>query len=139
MEQKDYFLREIEKIGLVLRAIFNHLIGRKEDLSIPINTQFDITTEQLFSEIDFDLNYYLTLDELNSKDYLNSFDGMNSENLELLADIVYQFWINGQSDNQKVLLLKAFHLYHLCEEKDKTYSYAREQKMLEIRKTIQPD
>jgi len=28
MEQKDYILREIEKIGLLLRSILNSLIGR---------------------------------------------------------------------------------------------------------------
>lgn len=136
MEQKDYFLREIEKIGLVLRAIFNHLTGRKEDLSIPINTQFDITIEQLFGEIGFDFNHYISLDEDASEAYLIGFDGMNSENLELLADIVYQLWLNGKSNNPKVLLHKALHLYQLCEQLDKTYSYNRERKILEIRNAL---
>jgi hypothetical protein len=38
MEQKDYLLREIEKIGLVLRAILNGLFGAKENLAITIFT-----------------------------------------------------------------------------------------------------
>jgi hypothetical protein len=136
MEQKDYFLREIEKIGLVLRAIFNHLIGKNDDLSITINTQFDITTEQLFGEIAFDFNHYISLDEEASEAYLIGFDGMNSDNLELLADITYQLGLNAPSDNQKVLLQKALHLYQLCEEKDKTFSYDRERKILEIRNAL---
>lgn len=133
MEQKDYFLREIEKIGLVLRAIFNHLIGKNEDLSITINPQFDITTEQLFGEIGFDFNHYISLDEDASEAYLIGFDGMNSDNLELLADITYQLGLNAPSDKQNVLFHKALHLYQFCEQLDKTYSFERERKILEIR------
>lgn len=136
MEQKDYFLREIEKIGLVLRAIFNHLIGKKEDLSVPINTQFDITTEQLFGDIGFDFNHYLSLDEAASEAYLIGFDGMNPDNLELLADIIYLLGLNAPSDNQNVLFHKALHLYQFCEKLDKTYSYGRERKILEIKNAL---
>jgi len=60
MEQKDYFLREIEKIGLVLRTILSSFIGKNDNFAITIKNDFEKTNEQLFNEIGFDLNIFNT-------------------------------------------------------------------------------
>jgi hypothetical protein len=39
MEQRDYLLREIEKIGQVLRAILNKITGSKSDVAVSTENQ----------------------------------------------------------------------------------------------------
>jgi hypothetical protein len=133
MEQKDYLLREVEKIGLVLRAILNGLFGAKENLAIIINSYFDKTNEELFNELGFDLKYFLILDESANKDYIARFSGINPKNLEMLADIIYQFGINELSDKKNTYWTKALQLYELCSKFDKTFSFDRENKIDKIK------
>jgi hypothetical protein len=136
MEQKDYLLREIEKIGLVLRAILNGLFGAKDNLAMTINSNFNITNEKLFNELGFDLNYFLTLDESANKDYIARFSGINSKNLEMLADIIYQYGIIELSDKKNRYLTKALQLYELCRKFDKTFSFERESKIDKIKNSL---
>jgi len=51
MEQRDYLLREIEKIGLILRAILGTLFNKTESLAIGIENPFEQTKELLSNEI----------------------------------------------------------------------------------------
>ena len=134
MEQKDYLLREIEKIGMVLRAILNSLIGKKEEIEININ--FEKTNEQLINEIGFDLEKFLSLDLSSSKDYLSNFNGINTTNLVLIAEIISQFGINEQTENKKIYLEKALQIYELCNLTDKTFSFERESKINKIRNIL---
>ncbi len=48
MEQKDYRLREIEKIGTIVRAVWENLFGGKNNSAITIEHQIDAAKEQLF-------------------------------------------------------------------------------------------
>ncbi|MEI6175133.1 MAG: hypothetical protein WCR01_15415 [Bacteroidota bacterium] len=136
MEQKDYFLREIEKIGSVLRAILGRIRGREDNLAITINNQFEQTNEQLFNDIGFDLKHCLTLDEPAFSEYLSRYRGFNAANLELLAELVLHFGINEDSASKKQLLKKSLLLYDLCEKSDKTYSFDRERKIKEIKSLL---
>jgi len=135
MEQKDYLLREIEKMGAVLRAILNRLIGTKGNLAITIENDFEKTNEELIHEVGFDLTRFLALNEPDSEDYLSHFEGMKSANLELMAEIIYQMAIKEPAGQKRILLEKAIQLYELCETTDKTFSFDREQRIKEIKKT----
>jgi len=136
MEQKDYFLREIEKIGSVLRAILGRIQGKEENLAITINNQFEQTNEQLFKDTGFDLKHCLTLDEPAFNEYLSRYRGLNAVNLELLAEMLLQFGLDEDLQNPKQLLKKALLLYDLCEKSDKTYSFDRERKIKEIKNLL---
>lgn len=136
MEQKDFFLKEIEKIGLVLRAILNNFLGKSENLSTTIKSGLEVTNEQLFDEIGFDLKQFLMKDELTSKKYIASFKGINSINLELLADIIFQMSINKQTTDKGIFLKKALFLYELCNKTDKTFSFERENKIKIIKNAL---
>jgi len=133
MEQKDYILREIEKIGILLKAILNNLFGKKENFATTLENQFEKTKELLINEINFDLDKFLYLNKSDSKDYLTKFKGINTENLELLGEIIFQFGINGQTDNKRLFFEKALQLYELCNAKDKTFSIERENRIKEIK------
>lgn len=136
MEQKDYLMREIEKIGLLLRTILDILIHRKENLSLTAENHFDNLKEMLNHQTGFDLNHLMLLHGAAAGEYISQFHGMNSENLELLADIMFQSGISVQPDQQRTYLEKAIQLYELCSDLDKTYSPARENKINEIKKAL---
>ena len=80
MEQKDYILREIEKIGMVLRAILKKLTGSSDNPAIQIEKQFEETKEMLASQMDFDLEDFIAQNEADSMHYLSQFKGINLEN-----------------------------------------------------------
>ena len=105
MEQKDYILREIEKIGLILIAIKQKLFGGKENLAITIEKQMEETKDALLTELKFDIDNFLSLDKAETEQYLAEFEGFNAENIEHLADIIFQI---GFAKNQKIYLKSIF-------------------------------
>lgn len=133
MERRDYLLREIEKIGMVLQAILNRLTGKGGNFPITLESSFEATSELLLSDAEFDLNGFLAMDEPASEDYLARFKGMNTTNLEQLAEILFQLGKNEESDKKSVLLTKSIQLFELSESIDKTYSIERESKIREIK------
>ena len=132
MEQKDYILREIEKMGMVLRAILNKFMGNTDNPAIQIEKQFEETKEMLYSNLDFDLEKFIAQNEKQSVDYISSFKGINIENLEILAEVLMRMGLQEKSGNRKSYLEKALQLLEYCKQKDKTYSFERERKIEEI-------
>lgn len=130
MEQKDYILREIEKIGLILIAIKQKLFGGKENLAITIEKQMEETKDALLTELKFDIDNFLSLDKAETEQYLAEFEGFNAENIEHLADIISQIGFAKKSENY---LEKALQLYEFCIFTNKTFSLDRERKMEGIR------
>ena len=136
MGQEDYLLREIEKIDIMLRYILSKLIGYKEDTAITIERQFEETKELLFNEINFDLDSFLKLSELDSKEYISQLKGNSPGNLELLAEIISQLGLNENIGDKRLYLQKALQLYEFCNLIDKTYSLDRESKISKIKDTL---
>ncbi|MEI6123532.1 MAG: hypothetical protein WCQ95_07870 [Bacteroidota bacterium] len=136
MEQKDYLMREIEKIGLLLRSILGSLMNKKDNLPIETQTPFAQTNELLINEINFHLDKFLTLDKSATKEYISKFNGITSANLELLAEILFQFGISDQSDNKRIYFEKALQLYELSSIMDKTFSSPRENRIDEIKNVL---
>ncbi|MBP7077616.1 MAG: hypothetical protein KBB11_11260 [Bacteroidales bacterium] len=133
MEQKDYLLREIEKIGLILNAIRQRLFGGKQALALSIETQFQEAKGMLWGETGMDLNTIMSLNETELIGYVNKFEGLSTDNLELLADIIAQFGFEASADNSEKYLDKALQLYELCNITSKTYSPEREMKIAQIK------
>ncbi|MDD4384693.1 MAG: hypothetical protein PHD06_05885 [Bacteroidales bacterium] len=136
MEQKDYILREIEKIGMILRAIINRLTGSMDGTAIQIEKQFEETKEMLTIEMDFDLDKFMEQNESESKNYLSSFRGINLENIELLADLLMQMGLKSKGIQKKSYLHKSIQLFNYCKQMDKTYIHARESKIYQINKEL---
>lgn len=85
MEQKDYLLREIEKIGDIIRAIRQKLFGGTDQSAISVNNQAEALKEMMLSEAFIDLDEILALDAEETDEYLAGQKGFNVENIELLA------------------------------------------------------
>jgi hypothetical protein len=129
MEQKDFLLREIEKIGVLLRAILSLFTKEEENFAIKIDKKFDDTTEKLFNETGFDLNYFLSMQESQIKEYISRFKGLNTQNIELMADVIYHFGLKDLTSGRKTYFIKALHLYDFCNTLDKTFSFERQKKI----------
>ena len=137
MEQKDYLLREVEKIGLIINAIGQRIFGGKGNLAITLEEQINDVKEMLFNGANFDIDKFLNSTVQDSNKYISSFSGFNSDNIELLANYLYQIGLSTKSDNSKKYLEKALQLFELCNFQDKTYSFERESniKILRIKLT----
>jgi hypothetical protein len=137
LEQKDYILREIEKIGLIISSIRQKLFGGKDRLSLTIENELNTASAMLLDETDFNLNKFLSLNIEESNEYICGFKGFSNENIELLADLILDIYISEASIDTKNHLEKALQLYELCNSKSKTYSLKRENKMIALKKAIQ--
>jgi hypothetical protein len=136
MVQRDFLLREIEKIGAIVSAIRQKLFGGKGNSAITLERQIENAKGQLLSEINFDLDNFLDLDIDKSNEYILSFEGFSVENIELLAECISEMGFSNKCDNSKKYLEKALQLYDLCNLKSKTYSMERETNIMTIKETL---
>jgi len=136
MQQKDYLLREIEKIGLLLKMIFNKIAGKEENYALTIENQFEEEKELLLHEIGFNIDIFLLLEESGIEQYISKFDGIRGSNIELLADILKVMGMKTDSAITKEYLVRALKLYELCNSLDKTFSFDRESKISEIKNAL---
>ena len=126
MEQKDYLMREVEKIGLIMSAIGQKIYGGKGNTAITLEEQIKDAKDMLFNGADFDMDKFLNSTVEDSTKYISGFVGFNSDNIELLANYLFQIGLSNKSDNSKKYLEKALQLFELCNLQDKTYSFERE-------------
>ncbi len=135
MEQKDYLLREIEKIGLLLRALITRLVGFT-NISDDTSRQILETKELLLSETNFDVDSFLRMDETEAKKHLSSFNGLNVENMELLAEFLVVQSNSANDLDRKKLLKKALNILVFCRETDKTFNMKRETRIENIENSL---
>ncbi len=137
MEQKDYILREIEKIGKILNAIRYKIFGGNGKLAINIEKEVEDAKGMLLNELNFDLDKFLLLESKESNEYLISVEGFNVENIELLAEFTSQIGFTDNSEESRKYLLKSIQLYELSNLKSKTFSFEREEKIQTIKKLLE--
>jgi hypothetical protein len=134
MVQRDYILREIEKIGAIISAFRQKIFGGSGNLAITLENQIENSKSMLLNEINFDLDKFLNLNNEDLNKYMSGFDGFNIENIELLADCLSQIGFDDNCDSSsKLYLEKSLQLYELCNVKSKSYSFEREAKMNELK------
>jgi hypothetical protein len=138
MVQKDYLLREIEKIGAIVSAIRQKIFGGKGNLAITLEKQIEDTKGMLLNEMNFDLDKFLDLSVEDSNEYIYTFEGFSIENIELLAESISEIGFADKCDNSQKYLEKALHLYELCNVKSKTYSLGREANINAIKNALMP-
>ncbi|HDJ34333.1 MAG TPA: hypothetical protein ENF21_09590 [Bacteroidetes bacterium] len=136
MEQKDYILREIEKIHLVLLAILDRILQHDTNAAITMQRQFRDSVELLKEESGFDLYSFVKMSETASKEYLESFTGFNTDNIEQLADILGEAGSRLPVADGTIYMEKALMLYRLCTLSDKTFSPVRENKINRLRNIL---
>ena len=133
MEQKDYILREIEKMAAILGAIRQKLFGGSDNLSLSVEKQFDETKDMLLNDAGFDLEKFMSVDKAEGNAYLSGIKGLSVENIELLAECVAGLGSGGKSDTFRLYYEKALQLYDYCNDKSKTFSLEREERIEAIK------
>lgn len=128
MQQRDLLLREIEKIGVVVRAIISKIRGREmeeltQDQAFIHNSAY--LKEELNLEIDFLVE--ASMDQLKSK--LTYEHGYNADNIELMADMLSELSVVSPAEDEIILQKRALDLYAWSIEMDKSFSMDRDQKI----------
>lgn len=165
MEQKDFLLREIEKIGAIISAIRQKLFGGTDELAISVDNQAEALKEMMLSEAFIDIDELLALNRSDTDEYLAGQKGFNVENIELLARTLADIGMNsvpparalsdigattGPPDRTLsdsgattfspatiAMLDKALQLYEICSLRDRTYSFEREAAISQLREVLQ--
>mgnify|MGYP001258166371 CR=1 FL=1 len=136
MERRDYLLREIEKIGMMLTMIISRIAGNKDSYAITPEYQFEAEREMLLNEAGFDLQLFLSLEKEEIGNYLVRFDGIKGANIEMLADLLKEMGMIVKPAMKMEYLEKALNLYELSTTLEKSFSIDRENKVQEIKKEL---
>jgi hypothetical protein len=136
MEQRDYILREIEKIGAIIIAIRHMLFGESGGPAVTDEAREETLKEMLLNEASLDLDELLALDTRETDSYLAAIKGLNVENIELLAKLLSDIAVSGDGTFSAVILGKALQLYEICSIRDKTYSFGREEEISRIKELL---
>lgn len=136
MQQKDYILREIEKLGDLIMGLLGKLKKSIGSPDISIGELMEDAQDVLSKEIGFDLELFVSLAEAEVGHYLAEFQGMNIQNRELLADLLKETGEHYAGEAGRIYLEKAQILFELCKLEDKTYSFERERKISEIQQLL---
>ena len=133
MEQKDYILREIEKISTLLMYLIGKFIPAKSIEEQQLTEE--LINKELKERYGNDLDYILSLEETDFEIILTQNKGFNFENLELLADLLFTIG-NDDFESKTNYLKKALELYEYIDKKSKTFSFERISKIEEIKKLL---
>ncbi len=153
MEQRDYLLREIEKIGAIIMAIRGKLFGGTDEPAISVENQAEALRELLLDEAYLDLDEILAMDAAATDEYLAGREGFNVANIELLARTLTDIGMTAAPPDSTpagyepdlftpasfALLEKALQLYEICNRRDRTYSFEREAAISQIREKLRTD
>jgi hypothetical protein len=136
MEQKDYILREIEKIGLMLRMLVEEIKRMKSTDTEVFEQQVEEQLDQVAEGMGFELEKSLTLSETEFESYLMNLAGYSISNLELLADLLFAHGTGNAGPQRSDCLRSALRIYEASRRLDKTFSLEREEKIREIRSLL---
>jgi O-acetyl-ADP-ribose deacetylase len=137
MDQEDYLLREIEKIGVLLKMIFDKIAGKEGTHALSVKNQFAEEKGLLLDDTGFDIDLLLSLETSEIEKYLFGFNVISGSNIELLADILKEMGMEPGIVRNKEYLTRAAQLYEYRNSSDKTFSFERERKINEIKMMIQ--
>ena len=127
MEKRDLIQAEIEKLVFFLqRLLANFLNGNSAGNSIEA---FDLVTNELKNELDFDLPLFVSLSNDEMKKYLSNFK-FNEQHLEKLADLLVEM------NSSKAYLIRALELLDLVDEISNSFSFERNNKKIKIQQLL---
>ena len=126
MERRDYIVDEIQKFGQMVMGLIGKLVEsrmtQKYDFSL---SMADLEFE---SEAGFTLKMLIEMDSSNLESFLANHHELNSENIELLADLLIEI-----SDDPGIVpqlsLSRARDLLQIVDARERTYAIERAGKL----------
>ncbi len=123
MPQRDFMMREIEKIGAMLRMLIRRRFEQKDTKDG--EEEIAEIAEGLALESNVQLEELIDLKKEEFDAYFEKQTGFNADNLEMLADLLAH--ISEFADQEKSIKYKqkAIELYTYIDETEKTFSMQR--------------
>jgi hypothetical protein len=138
MIRKDYLEKQLEQLAIALAKLISELTKSKSEG----NLEAGISQANEFCKTEFDI----TLDEFNEVDstdiinYLTEHKKLNTGKLNILADLLFATTqIIEKSEEEiktKTFYNKLLLIYNYIDEKDKTFSASRQEKVTTIKSII---
>ena len=132
MEQRDYLMKHVEQLGMVLGKILSKLLNIKDNGIEVIN----VVNEGFTKELGLDISQLNDIDDDKWLDALKTEKQFDSESLERLADILLFVAENVDLEEKDRLYKKCRMIYEYLDESEKTYSFDRYLKIQRLREHI---
>lgn len=131
MEQRDYMLREIEKIGAMILAMIGKLKGASG------STEFEAAVEMIDADIEeitgIPAGEIIMMPPGDFIQRLSNNTGFNEANMENMADLLTEMAMGMSKDESASARRKAIILLEWIDEHGRTYSFDRQSKLAELR------
>ncbi len=131
MEQKDFILREIEKISVMLLGILGKA-SRNAGTEESRENFWNNARELLRKEEVLDLDYLVECSPEEFSRILSRDKGFDEKNIEMLADVLAGIYITTDREARKRVRARALDLYRYAASINKTYSFSRQEKMRKL-------
>src|SRR6056297_2115784 len=133
MEQKDYLMREIEKIRVVLEAMLNKIKGGDSDIP-QVNENFDEVNKLFITDTRIDLSTLINSDSSQFDNIFKKENGYNETNIEQFADILVEMANKAEGNLKFQLNQKARETYEYVDALSNSFSFGRKMKMDALKK-----
>ncbi len=136
MEQRDYILREIEKIHVVLQAIMGKIMGGNTDIP-GVNEDFEQLNKQLVEDTRVDLKELLRSDNKQFDHVFKKAYGYNESNIELFADMLAEMAKKAEGNMKNQLNQKALETYEYVDGLSNSFSFNRKSKIDTLKRKLE--
>ena len=130
MPKEDYLLKYLEKLSRVIAAMFGF-----RDKGFPEDA-LRLADETYNELIDFNVDELAVMPVSTFVEIIRK-KGYTSTYLEVLAELAFEtaksFQLQQNNEFARSLYQKTLELYYMLNEKDKTFSFEREQKISELK------
>jgi hypothetical protein len=133
MEQRDFILREIEKIGKMLLGIIGKLKAKKETKEF--HHGLTLANQEFEEETGMSLEMLVQMDGANLEAFFRNHPELNSENQELLADLLIDIGEEISSEPSDYLR-QAKVILEYIDKQGRTFSMERAGKLEYLDKKI---
>ena len=126
MEQRDFIIDEIRKFGQMVLG----LLGKLQQSRLMQQYDFNLSMADLEfeSEAGFTLKMLIEMESSSLEAFLNGHHELNSENTELLADLLIEISEDPGIDSRQALA-RAKELLEFVDLRERTYALERAGKM----------
>ena len=134
MQQRDYILREIEKISVLILG----MIGRLR--RIETGKQFEQERESLYKDVQeatgMTINKLLEVDIDDMEQLLTRENGFDNTNIDMLSELLYEFSFHLEKDERELCIRKAIFILEWLSQEERTFDLERERRLSEYRDAL---
>jgi hypothetical protein len=131
MEQRDYILREIEKISVLILGLIARL--REAKAENRLDKERDSVSEEFESSSDVNIYKVIGSDLKDLPGMLSNDSGFDFRNMELMANLLIEFSTNMDEGQRRMAIEKSVFLLELVDRESKVFSFERQIKINELK------